>query len=423
MHLTALPSTPPATIAVDVGAGSLNYTCSTLSRPGAPAEWKSENRTASITATLTEIRELATSRGIDALQVIVEPTGIYHRLLLRIARRLGFGTGLVDASHVTKMRSVVFGDDGKTDERDPYAIEAVAAQGRLIADRQLPEVYGLMRQWGGIYHAAETSVIDAKSRIHRTLRLIFPDFAFSTDFLYSDSGRAIFRCWRFNPHAIAKLNVSGAHARLRRHSRILRSSVVRLIDQARQSTSACANDRSTRLLEHELTLAWEDLERAEARRAEARAELEQLYDEARRADAHLPDPAGSMIAKVALGRLIGETGPLSDYRSWRQLLRMAGVNLRERKSGKYVGQTKISRKGRPLLRSIINQIALPLVKRDRLFGDYYHHKTGVQKMPGNKAMTAVGRKIMKMIWGWYRAGSAFDATRVFACEAAHRRAA
>ena len=42
-------------------------------------------------------------------------------------------------------------------------------------------------------------------------------------------------------------------------------------------------------------------------------------------------------------------------------------------------------------------MALPLVKRDRLFGSYYHHKTGVQKMPGAKAMTAVGRKIVKTI--------------------------
>ena len=49
------------------------------------------------------------------------------------------------------------------------------------------------------------------------------------------------------------------------------------------------------------------------------------------------------------------------------------------------GKTRIARTGRPLIRAILNQMALPLVKRDRLYGPYYHHKTGVQKMPGKKA--------------------------------------
>ena len=40
---------------------------------------------------------------------------------------------------------MVFGDDGKTSQRDPLAIDAVARQGRLIVHRQLPEKYRLMR--------------------------------------------------------------------------------------------------------------------------------------------------------------------------------------------------------------------------------------------------------------------------------------
>jgi hypothetical protein len=56
-----------------------------------------------ITSTLTSIRDQAGARGIEQLRVVVEPTDIDHRLILRIARRLGFLTGLVDAGHVKKM--------------------------------------------------------------------------------------------------------------------------------------------------------------------------------------------------------------------------------------------------------------------------------------------------------------------------------
>ena len=148
-----------------------------------------------------------------------------------------------------------------------------------------------------------------------------------------------------------------------------------------------------------------------------------MYDEARAGDPRLPGAHEGVVSKGALARLFGELGPMSDYGSWRQALRMGGLNLCERKSGRYVGQTKISRKGRPLVRVILNQMALPLVKRDRLFGEYYHHKISVQKMEGKKAMTAVARKILKMIWGWYQSAGAFDPARVFACESARRRAA
>lgn len=425
MHLTALHSVPsrPATIACDVSSVKLNLFCRELSAPGRVAEWEIDNATDAITSTLRTIIEQAGVCGIEQLRVVVEPTGVYHRLILRIARRLGLLTALVDAGHVKKMRSVIFGDDGKTDTRDPRAIEAVAAQGRLILDRQKNETYALLQQWGKLYQDAEVAMIDAKCRVHRALTLLFPDFDFTTDFLYGPSGQSIMRCTGLDPHSIAVLDVARLHKRLRKDSRILRSSVVRLVTQARQTVTAIGRSRVTDLQARELALAWEDVELAMRRRDAARRELEALYDEARAGDPRLPDTSGTPISKAAFARLLGETGPLSDYGSWRQLLRMAGLNLRERKSGKFVGQVRIARTGRPLIRAIVNQMALPLVKRDRMWGGWYHHKTGIQKMPGKKAMTAVGRKIVKMIWGWYRSGAAFDLRRVFTSAGELRRAA
>lgn len=424
MNVISESSTSKSTIiSGDVGRDTINLYCRDLSRPGAVAEWKIANRSEPITSMLVAIRERAVAAGIAALCVVVEPTGIYHRLLLRIARKLGFGTGLVDAGHVKKMRSVIFGDSGKTDERDPRAIEAVAAQGRLIADRRHAEVYQLLRHWGKLYQDAQLALIDAKSRVHRALTLLFPDFDFTTDFLYGPSGQAIVRCYGLDPHAIAAQTFSRIYSRLRTHSNIRRSSVVRLQTQARQTIAMVTKSRVTDLQVRELAIAWEDVEFALRRRETARVELEALYDEARMTDAKLPNTTGSAISKLAMARLLGETGPLSGYSGWRQLLRIAGANLRERKSGHYIGQTKIARTGRALLRAILNQMALPLVKRDRLYGAYYHYKTSVQKMPGKKAMMAVSRKIVKMIWGWYQSGAAFDAKRVFKCQGEYRKVA
>ena len=148
-----------------------------------------------------------------------------------------------------------------------------------------------------------------------------------------------------------------------------------------------------------------------------------MYLEARTADPRLPEPVKGVVSLIGLARLFAELGPLDDFASWRQILRYGGLNLCERKSGKYVGQTRISRKGRPQLRRILNELVLPLVRRGSLYGEYYHRKTGIEKMEGTKAMTAVSRKLVKMIWGWTHSKDGFDATRVFTCRAAYTRAA
>jgi len=104
-------------------------------------------------------------------------------------------------------------------------------------------------------------------------------------------------------------------------------------------------------------------------------------------------------------------------------LRMGGLNLCERQSGKYRGKTKTSKKGRPRLRKILGQVVLPLVKEKGLYGSYYHQKKYRDKMPGAKAMVVVERRFLKMLFGWYRSGQAFDSERVFACESQHKKAA
>lgn len=409
-------------VCVDVGMDRLNLVCLSLSRPGAVAEWEIANRSEAITETLTSIRKLAASNGHEQLRLVVEPTGVYHSHLLHIARRLGFDRAFVNPEHVEKMRHVVFGDGGKTDTRDPHAIAAVASNGRTIAVRLLPDTYELLRHWGRLYAEAESAIIAQKSRVHRVLKLLFPDFDFTTDFLYGSSGRAIMRCFHFNPHRIAALTRSRLLERVRRHSRVTTASIDRLLVQARASVSTTTDDRVRQAIERELLLVWEELELHERRREEARTQLEQLYAEARAADPKLPDTTG-VISVSAMARLLGELGPLSNYSGPRALQKMAGLNLCERKSGKYQGLTKIARSGRRGARAILNQMALALVRKDRLFGPYYHHKRGIEKMPGKKAMTAVARKIVKMIWGWYQSGGEFDAGRVFTCQSAHSLAA
>ena len=120
-----------------------------------------------------------------------------------------------------------------------------------------------------------------------------------------------------------------------------------------------------------------------------------------------------MVNAIHLARLIGETGPLSDFAHWRPLLRYAGLNLCMRQSGQYQGRNTISKKGRPRLRKILAQIVWPLLRKDRLYGAYYHQKK--ETMPATKARTAVMRQFLKKLYGWYKSGQAFEIERYGMC--------
>ena len=136
-----------------------------------------------------------------------------------------------------------------------------------------------------------------------------------------------------------------------------------------------------------------------------------IYDELQEAHPELPSETKGVFTKRLLARLFAEIGPPSDFSSWRQLMRYAGLNLLERQSGKYRGKTKISRRGRARIRDILNRMALPMTKKIGLFGDYYHAKKN-NGVPGSKAMVAVMRKLLKMIWGLCQAQQEFDEDRV-----------
>src|SRR5229473_147326 len=137
-------------VSCDVGMDELFFTVGGAGAVRFPRVFSIRNRTAPIRAALAQIRAVADGAHIKSVRLIVEPTGIYHKLLLRLACEARFEPCLVNAEHVAKMRAVVFGDPGKTDLRDPAAIAGVAAQGRVIRERQFSENFALLRGWARI---------------------------------------------------------------------------------------------------------------------------------------------------------------------------------------------------------------------------------------------------------------------------------
>lgn len=375
------------------------------------------NRSEEIEAFLEWVRAKAKLAGYNQLRIVAEATGVYHELLFRIAIGKRMETALVDPGAVKKIREAIFRDRGKTDQRDPFAIADLARRNCLIKHRRLPETYRALRRYHVIYVQESREMTREKCRIHRILKVVFPDLDFYPGFVYDKTGRAIMACYSFDPRAIRRSGLRRVGKRIKSHvPRVRQTTINRLLKYAGASLKNLPSEVELDARILELKIAWDNFIQHEERKVMVSRILEDLYDQARACDPKLPAPIKNVASKLNLARLVAETGPLSDFSSWRQVMKMLGVNLTERKSGKFKGKTKISKAGRARGRQVLNEMALSLVRKTRLFGPYYHHKREVEKMPGPVAMIAVARKLLKMFWGIYKSDKNFSAERVFSCQ-------
>ena len=373
------------------------------------------NQTDAIEQLLARLADLAEEAGLHGLRVLAEPTGGYERKLLQTARRLGHKTGLISPEHVSKLKTVESNDTGKTDHKDPRVMHLIARLGKTQTDRHLPERYRRLRRLTRYYDEDEETLTAARQRIQAVISDLFPDYDKSATFTFDSTGQALMDAYAFNPYHIIRAGLGRFKKVMRRRVGAHTTTLEHLFERAEESTRYHKTEAEIELLVSRLKALWADYTRLTARREALRAQIEAIGRELI-ADGELPELDHLKgITLFNLARLVGQTGPLEDFGSGRALLRYAGLNLRERQSGTYRGQTRLSKKGRPLLRKILGQTIFPVLRKAMLYGPYYHRKLQ-EGMIAAKAKVAVMRKFLRMLHSLARSGEAFDPERFGKCE-------
>jgi transposase len=377
-------------------------------------------RTDQIEEQLNELAEYAERHDLNGLCVVCEPTGGYDEELLRLARRQGHETAYVNTEHTAKMSTVESGDTGKTDPSDARTMSLIAAVDRTQAHRRLDEEYGRLRELGQVYDDSSRQATRARTRFHDVLKRLFCDYEKSADFLFGKTGAAVMEEYAWDPEAILEDGYDRFCERIKRHVKRARwTTLEALYEQAQRSGKMQWPERVRSLWKRRLRQLWADWKRYARRKEQAGQRIAQLYRQLQKRG-KVPAPF-EKVSALQLGRLIGEIGPLGDFDCWEEVEKYVGLNLRERASGDYEGELRITKKGRPLARKILGQMAYQLVQEKELYGEYYRRKQD-QGMPGPKALVAVMRKVLKLIVGLYKSGQPYDRERVFTCRAQYRKA-
>lgn len=120
------------------------------------------------------------------------------------------------------------------------------------------------------------------------------------------------------------------------------------------------------------------------------------------------------LGDATIVELLSEIGSFSHYQDPRQLLKLAGLTLRENSSGQHKGQKRISKRGRRRLRALLFRVMMPMIRHNEAFRqlhDYYTNRTN-NPLRKKQSIVVLCGKLLKVLHAISTKHMEFDAERM-----------
>lgn len=120
------------------------------------------------------------------------------------------------------------------------------------------------------------------------------------------------------------------------------------------------------------------------------------------------------IGPITVATFYAEIGDIRNYTHPQQLVNMAGLSLQEHSSGKYKGQTRITKRGRRRLRRAIYLAVRPLVANNPTFKALhtYYTKRPDRPLKKQQSLIALCGKLLRVLFAIGKKQCAFDGNKL-----------
>src|SRR6266700_1897058 len=328
--------------------------------------------------------------GVARKQILVglEATSRYGENLLQALLKRGYQICLL---HPAQMHAFAQqrGLRAKTDQLDAVTIARALLSGEARFGYVPSEQVATYRELMRLQKQLSDDVVRYKNEIHALLVVLFPEFTQ----VFADPTRptALAFLKRYpSAQAVAQAEVSVLSQVLHQLSpkHYGRQTAERLLDVAKKSISSgvAISARST-----SLRILCDQLEHTQANLKQLHQEIETLLDQDPKAKGVLLIPEFGVMTVAVLR---AELGDLDRFARMDQVVAYVGMDLQVKQSGKWIGQTKLSKRGSGRVRRILYLAALRSIwLPNSPFGAYYHRlvERGMKK---GMAVVAVMRKLL-----------------------------
>jgi len=129
--------------------------------------------------------------------------------------------------------------------------------------------------------------------------------------------------------------------------------------------------------------------------------------------------AGNLLAIKGIGIvtaaiIISEIGDIKRFQDPRQILKMAGLSLRENSSGKHKGKTTISKRGRRRLRKALFQAIISMLATNAEFKVMHQNNLTREKNPLGKLQSVIALcgKLVRVLYALLTKGYEYDVDKM-----------
>ncbi len=340
--------------------------------------------------------------GAQRLEVAMEPSGTYGDPLRWLFVTHGVAVFRLSPKRVHDSAEVFDGVPSLHDAKAAYQIGRLHLEGVSQHWEERSEQRRELAAQIAVLKLYRERLQSSRNRLEAQLSRHWPELAEVLD-LGSVTLMSLVAAYGSPAQVLAHSEAARQLMRRSSHGGLRREKIEAVLEAARQTLGMPCLEAERVLLQ---TLARDMLDN---HRAVQRAEqaLAAQVD----ADATLSQLA-SVVGKTTAAVLVSTQGRPQDYPDAGSYLKSLGLNLKERSSGKFQGQLKITKRGPGIARLYLYFAVLRWLYRDPIIQAWYQRKVARDGGCKGKAIVAIMRKLAKALW-YVAQGVAFDSRKLF----------
>jgi transposase len=361
---------------------------------GAPCSF--ENSKEGFEHFLKWISEIKKEQCMDKVMVGMEPTGHYWFNLAYILKDNEIKFVLVNPLHVKKTKELDDNSPTKNDVKDAKVIAQLVKDGRY-AEPTIPQgVYAELRVAKKIRDLLTEDLQTVQGQVHNWIDRYFPEFL---RVFKKWEGKAALQFLKLYalPHEIVNFTEHELLTHLRKS--VTRSVGISKIRELKKAASKSIGiQQGSDMAKLELKTLLDKYELIQLKFEELDSKIDILLDE-------IPG-VPQMLAIKGVGRdtvagFFAEVGDLNEYHHPRQIIKLAGLSLKENTSGKHKGKTTITKRGRKKLRALLFRVCMILVAKNSAFKALHAYYTQRPDNPLKKmqSLIALCNKLIRIFFG------------------------
>lgn len=355
------------------------------------------------------ISELCIKEEKASVLIGAEPTGHYWFTLGAYLRDSGVRLVLVNPYHVKRSKELDDNHPSKSDRKDPKTIAKLVIDGRYSTPYIPDGVYADLRVAMNCRWRILREVTAVKNQIQRWLKIHFPEHKEVFGDFECISSMAVLRKAPL-PSDLRELGVDGVNQIWRdmKLRAVGKKRAAQLYEAASKSIG-CTDGIAAARMELRILLADYDAKIQQ---------YEELMSMVKTLCEQIPEVAELVkitgVGLVTVAGVLAEVGNIRRFDSPRQIQKLAGLAICENSSGKFRGQTTISKRGRSRLRAILFRAAIALAGKNPEFQSLHHYYTTRENNPLKKkqSIIALSCKLIRVFYTIATKGCAYDPVKM-----------